>query len=168
MLLLLHVKKTNTEICETDKNLTCQTLKVSSASYGNVKIQIFERGVLWSGSKQNCSLTKMPAKWDSTVCSVTVERWCSIAFMMRDYILALRCCPERKWLISLLFFFPSNVCPSVCRAAGRTRRELIRLFSKNLEPTSMSKPGAKVALNQCSRALQNFPSTTVPRRRDLY
>jgi len=45
-LLLLHVKKTNTKICETDKNLTRQTLKVSSAAYGNVKIQISERGVL--------------------------------------------------------------------------------------------------------------------------
>lgn len=34
MLLLLHVKKTNTEICETDKSLTSRrTLKVSSGAY---------------------------------------------------------------------------------------------------------------------------------------
>lgn len=120
----VYVVAINTEICDTDKNLTRQTLKVSSVAYGNVKIQIFERGGLWNGSKQNCPLTKMPAKWDSTVYSVTVERWCSIAFMMRGYILALRCCPERKWVISQ-FFFQSNVCPSVCRAAGRARRDWV-------------------------------------------
>lgn len=42
----VYVVAINTEICDTDKNLTRQTLKVSSAAYGNVKKQIFERGGL--------------------------------------------------------------------------------------------------------------------------
>ena len=42
----VYVVVINTEICDTDKNLTRQTLKVSSVAYGNVKIQIFERGGL--------------------------------------------------------------------------------------------------------------------------
>lgn len=139
------------------------------SAYGNAKMQsLTEGGFCQMAVSRTVRLRKyICAKRDSTVCSVTVERWCSMAFLMRGYILALRCCPERKWVICQFFF--SVKCLSLSLPCGRARKARgDSIVFKNLEPTRMSKPSSNVALNQCSRALQNFPSTTVPRHRDLY